>query len=160
LGAGAAAGSGADQVITHGICEACAARLLADPGEALLDFLDRLEVPILVILPDPKIFTANKPARELLGKELPLIQGYRGGEVIECIHAHTGAGCGYEVHCQSCTIRNTVLETFATGQSAVNVPAYPDIQVGQEVKTMSLRISTEKFGDFVLLRIDDLREKV
>ena len=148
-----------DQPISHGICDACAARVLADPGETLIDFLDRLDAPILAILPDAKVFTANQKAQNLLGKGLEQIQNYRGGEVIECHHAHFGAGCGFEVHCQSCTIRKTVLETFATGQSRIKVPAYPDLQIGAEVKTMSLLISTWKFGNFVLLQIDDLREK-
>jgi hypothetical protein len=160
MGSETVGGVGRDQEITHGICEACAARVLANPAETLLDFLDRLEAPVLVVLPDAQVFTGNKPARDLLDKDLDQIQGFRGGAVIECSHAHLGAGCGFEVHCQSCTIRKTVLETFATGKSMVNVRAYPDLQIGKEVKTMSLLISTEKFGDFVLLRIDDLREKI
>lgn len=149
-----------DQQITHGICEACAARILANPGERLLDFLDRLDVPVLVVLADAKVVTANQKAQKLLGKELHQLQDFRGGEVIECRHAHLGKGCGFTVHCQSCTIRKTVQETFATGRSCINVQAYPDLEIGREVKTMSLLISTEKFGNFVLLRIDDLREKV
>lgn len=159
LGVRGAGGAGPDQEITHGICEACAARVLANPEETLLDFLDRLHAPVLVVLPDAQVFTGNKLARDLLDKDLDQIQGFRGGEVIECSHAHLGAGCGFEVHCQSCTIRQTVRETYATGKSLVNVRAYPDLQIGEEGKTMSLLISTEKFGDFVLLRIDDLREK-
>ena len=151
--------SEADQLVSHGICDACAARVLANPGETLLDFLDRLEAPILAILPDGKVFTANQKAQNLLGKRLEQVQNYPGGEVIECHYAHFGDGCGLDIHCQSCTIRKTVLETFATGQSRINVPAYPDLQIGSEVKTMSLLISTRKFGDFVLLQIDDLGEE-
>jgi len=147
------------QIITHGICDACAAKVLANPGETLLDFLDRLELPVLVVMPDARVLTANRQAQKLLGKELREIQDYRGGEVIECRHAHVGKGCGYTVHCQSCTIRATVQETFATGKSHIRVPAYPDQEIGKEIKSLSLLISTEKFGNYVLLRIDDLREK-
>lgn len=145
----------ADEQISHGICDACAARVLANPGETMLDFLDRLEAPVLAVLPDVKVFTANKRAQKFLGKGLGDLRTYRGGEVIECHHAHLGEGCGKTVHCQSCTIRRTVTETFATGKSRTNVPAYPDIQVGAEVKTVSLLISTRKFGNFVLLQIDE-----
>ncbi len=143
-----------DRQISHGICDACAARVLANPGETMLDFLDRLEAPVLAVLPDVRVYTANKRAQALLGKDLEHLRNYRGGEVIECHHAHLGEGCGLTVHCQSCTIRRTVTETFATGKSRINVPAYPDIQVGAEVKTISLLISTRKFGNFVLLQID------
>jgi hypothetical protein len=147
------------QFITHGICDACAALVLANPEETLLDFLDRLEVPVLVVLPNARILTANQKAQKLLGKELRELQDYRGGEVIECRHAHVGKGCGYTVHCQSCTIRLTVQDTFATGRSHIKVPAYPDQEIGRKVKTLPLLISTEKFGSYVLLRIDDLRKK-
>jgi len=120
-----------------------------------MEFLDRLGVPVLLVESEPRVLTGNKPARDLLGKGLGEIEGRRGGEVIECVHANTPGGCGQDVHCKSCTIRNTVLETFETGKSFLHVKAFPDIQFGENVKTMSLEISTEKVADVVLLRIDD-----
>ena len=148
-----------DNVISHGICKNCAARLFAGHGESLQEFLDRLGPPILLVESEPRVRTANKQARDLLGKELPEIENRMGGDVIECVYAKRPGGCGSQVHCKSCTIRNTVLETFATGKSFVEVPAYPDIQQFGEVKTMRLIISTEKIGNVVLLRIDDIGEK-
>ncbi len=142
--------------ITHGICETCAGNLLAQMGRPLWDFLDNLEVPILLMEPGPLVCSANKHAQKLLNKQLPEIEGRRGGEVIECAHAKRPEGCGNTVHCKSCTIRITVLETFATGKSFVRVPAYPDIQTVSGVKTMRYLISTEKAGDFVLLRIEEM----
>ena len=103
----------------------------------------------------PRTLTANKLARELLGKGLDKIEGFKGGEIIECVHAGTQHGCGRDIHCKSCTLRNTVLETFDKGKSFLNVKTFPDIQVGQEVKTMSLKISTEKVANVVLLSIDE-----
>ena len=141
--------------ITHGICEICAGNLLAQMGRPLYDFLDNLDVPILLIESGPLICTANKHARKLLDKQLPEIEGRKGGEVIECAHAKRPEGCGNTVHCKSCTIRITVLETFATGSSFVRVPAYPDIQTVSGVKNMRFLITTEKVGDFVLLRIEE-----
>jgi len=144
-----------ENTITHGICPACATRLCSENGEPFMDFLDRLGVPVLLVGPDVNVLTGNKPARDLLGKGLGNIEGRRGGEVIECVHASQPGGCGQTVHCKSCTIRNTVLETFETGKSFEHVQAFPDIQLGEDVKTMSLEISTEKVADVVLLRIDD-----
>ena len=141
--------------ITHGICSSCAIRLRSGRGEPLMEFLDRLSVPVLVVESEPRVLTGNKPARDLLGKGLGEIEGRRGGEVIECFHASQPGGCGQTEHCKSCTIRNTVLETFETGESFLHVQAFPDIQVGKDVKTMSVEISTEKIADVVLLRIDD-----
>lgn len=144
-----------ENTITHGICPSCTTRLSSERGEHLQEFLDRLGVPVLLVESDVRVLTANKPARELLGKGLGEIEGRRGGEVIECVHASEPGGCGQTAHCKACTIRKTVLETFETGKSCLHVQAYPDIQFGQEVKTMSLEISTEKVADVVLLRIDD-----
>jgi hypothetical protein len=141
--------------ITHGICETCAGNLLAQMGRPLYDFLDNLEVPILLMESGPLICTANKHAQKLLDKPLSEIEGRRGGDVIECAHAKRPEGCGNTVHCKSCTIRITVLETFANGKSFFRVPAYPDIQTVSGVKTMCFLITTERVGDFVLLRIED-----
>lgn len=145
--------------VTHGICPRCAQRLLFGRAKPLHEFLDSLGVSILLIESEPKVLTANKHARNLLGKELPEIEGHKGGDVIQCVYASTPSGCGNDVHCKSCTIRRTVLETFATGRSFVKVRTYPDIQLVEEVKTMSLTITTEKAGDVVLLRIDELWEQ-
>ena len=141
--------------ITHGICETCAANLLAQMGRPLQEFLDNLDVPILLLESGPLICSANRQARKLLDKQLADIAGRRGGEVIECVYAKLPEGCGNTVHCKSCTIRITVLETFATGRSFIRVPAYPDIQTLSGVKTMCFLITTEKVGDFVFLRIED-----
>ncbi|MBN2430526.1 MAG: hypothetical protein JXQ27_03590 [Acidobacteria bacterium] len=64
--------------VTHGICVRCAQSLLARYPASLGSFLDRPPAPVLVIEPEPRVFTANEAARLLLGKELPAIEG-RGG---------------------------------------------------------------------------------
>jgi hypothetical protein len=148
-----------EQAVSHGMCRACAERMFSSFSEPLSDFLDRLDVPILLIEPEPRVCTANKSARTLLRKDLGQIEGRRGGEVIDCTYASTPEGCGNHQHCLSCTIRNTVIETFATGQPHSRVPAYPDIEILDDVKKFSMIISTEKVGNFVLLRIDELHEE-
>lgn len=150
---------GTEDAITHGICGNCAKRLCSGTGESLQAFLDRLGVPVLLMEMEPRVRTANKDACVLLGKSLPEIQGQMGGDVIECIHAKNPGGCGQQVHCKSCTIRNCVLETFTTGKSFVRIPAYPDIQLFGETKTMRFLVSTERVGNVVLLRIDDIGER-
>jgi hypothetical protein len=131
--------------MTHGLCEPCASQSLSESRESIGQFLDRLGVPVLLIESGPSA--------------LPEIENHRGGEVIECVNSKTPEGCGFDVHCRSCTIRNTVLDTFATGKSHTSVSAYPDIETPSGVKTMRYQISTVKVGDFVMLRIDDIREK-
>ena len=144
--------------ITHGICDKCIKILLSENSKSMHEFLDSLRVPIIVIESGVKVRMGNKYAKELLGKELSEIEDHAPGDIIECVHSHSPGGCGSDVHCKSCVIRNIVSETFATGKSFSNVPAYPDIEILSKVKSMSFKISTEKVGDFVLLRIDDVKE--
>jgi hypothetical protein len=144
--------------ITHGICPACIENFFLKKVESLEEFLNRLNAPILLIEPEPIVITANKQACEILGKDLSEIRGHKGGDVIECAYAKLPGGCGNQQHCKSCTIRITALETFATGKSFLNVPAYPDIQQFSKIKKMEILISTEKVGDLVVLRIDSIKD--
>lgn len=146
--------------ITHGICEKCMKLLLSENCRPMREFLDTLSIPIIMVEPGTKIRTANKFARELLGKDLSEIEDHLPGDVIECVHSKSPGGCGSDIHCKSCVIRNSVTETFATGKGFRDVPAYPDIETLSKVKSVGFKISTEKFGDFVLLRIDNVNEKL
>ena len=145
-----------DRTITHGICRECADKFKYPQEIPFKHFLDKLSVPILAVNNEGIVVTANEEVCSLLGKNLFQIEGNPGGNVIECVNARLPGGCGKQIHCKSCTIRNTVMHTHATGQSHLKVKAYPDIQMDDMVKTLSVEISTEKIGDVVLLRIDEM----
>jgi hypothetical protein len=147
-----------DLAVTHGICPACAARVRSEVSEPLQDFLERLGVPVILLNAEIQSMAANSMAQKLLGKELSGADARMLGEVIECTHASEPDGCGNTTHCTTCTIRKTVLETYETGKSCLHVKAFPDVQIGQDNKTLSVEISTEKVADLVLLRIDDYSE--
>ena len=150
--------SSSDDLITHGICDTCAGHLISQMGTPLQKFLDGLGVPVLVVDGEGTVKTANANARETLGKELSAIEGYPGGNVIECVNASLPAGCGNTIHCKACTIRQTVMETYATGKGRSRVPAYPDIHTSSGPRRLSFQISTEKVQDVVLLRLDDIAD--
>ncbi len=145
--------------ITHGICPTCRDRLSHESGEALRDFLDRLGVPVLLMDEGVRALSANRQARQLLDKTLPAIENQLGGNVIECVHAHEPGGCGGTVHCKSCTIRQTVKDTYDSGTPHVEIPAYQDIRTPAASKQVRFLISTEKVGGYVMLRIDDMQEQ-
>ncbi len=147
------------EMITHGICPTCRDRLAHETGETLLEFLDRLEIPVLLMEENAGVLSANGLARQLLGKTLPEIRNQPGGNVIECVHAHEPGGCGGTIHCKSCAIRRTVKDTYASGTCHVKIPAYQDIRTPAAVKQVRFLISTEKVGTYVMLRIDDMREQ-
>ena len=142
--------------VSHGICPSCKDYFLSGKRPTLGEFLDRLAVPVLVVDSEGEIVLANQHALGVLGKDLDSVQGYRGGDDMECAYARLPGGCGQTVHCKACTIRNSVMKTFDTGQSLHRVPAYLNRWVGNEKIRIELLISTEKVADTVLLRIDQV----
>lgn len=143
-----------DDVIIRGICDKCADYVLWPHRPALMDFLDNLNAPVLVINSLGIVNSANKYARELLKKELPDIEGFQGGNVFECAFAKLPEGCGNTLHCDGCTIRNTVMDTFKSGKSYLKTPAGLCRGTPDKYQEIQFIISTEKVKDVVLLRID------
>jgi hypothetical protein len=146
----------ARRAITGSICDECFRHVEARSGVPLLDFLDGLDVPVLVADGDCVVDLANKPLLELLGKDPSQVRGRRGGDVFECAYAHLPRGCGKTVHCSGCAIRRAVTETFVTGRSLRQVPAYLNRDMATQFLQLSLLISTEKAFGMVLLRIDHI----
>jgi hypothetical protein len=149
---------GLDRVVTHGICDECAKEMNANLNQGLQSFLDRLEAPVLMVDHDGVVLTANLAACEKVDKELYEVRDFRGGDVMECARARLPGGCGQTEHCQACTIRNSVMETHATGKGIDKREAYQLIFTPQGEKKMRLLISTEKINQVVLLRIDEMGE--
>ncbi|MEW6237864.1 MAG: hypothetical protein AB1656_20955 [Candidatus Omnitrophota bacterium] len=146
---------GSEEIITHGICASCVQNIAFSKKRSLRAYLNKFEFPILLVDDNVVVKIANNLARKALGKDLREIEGYFGGEAIECVYASQPGGCGKTVHCKACTIRLVVNETYATGKSILGRPAYQDIMMPEGVKQIALSLSTEKVGEFVILRIND-----
>lgn len=142
--------------ITHGICPSCKEQLFMDQQRTLDRFLNQLEEPVLMINPLGEVVLANNTALQLLGKNLEDVSGFKGGDVMECVYARLPEGCGNTRHCVACTIRQNVMETFKTGKSLRQVPAFLNRKTRNSVHTIRFLISTEKVKDIVLLRIDEV----
>ena len=139
---------------SHGICRNCLPKLVKDLGQPLSEFVDELSAPILIMREGVRIVAANAAARKLSRDPLEELAGLLCGDAIGCRHAHEEGGCGRTIHCLSCAIRRSVAHTFETGEPCLDVPAYQDIGVLSGDTQVCFRISTEKKGEFVLLRID------
>ena len=115
------------------------------------------QLPTLLMQAEPRqVVTANEKALELFHKDLSEIEGHRGGQVFDCIHSFTEKGCGLDENCEDCKIKNAVVDTFATGQSHMNVETVLDIkkiEEEEEIVPYAMVISTEKVGDFVLISV-------
>ncbi|MFZ4857878.1 MAG: hypothetical protein ACOYL3_15925 [Desulfuromonadaceae bacterium] len=145
-------------LVSHGICDECKADLLGPKKMSLMDFLDSLDTPVMVVDGEGNVQTANKLAREIIQKDLPDIEGFKGGDVFECAFAKLPAGCGNTVHCRECTIRNTVMNTMQTGISQLRSPAYLLQGTPDDNHEIKFLISTEIFSNVVLLRVDTVGE--
>jgi hypothetical protein len=143
---------------SDGICRNCLPKLLKDLGQPLWEFVDELSTPILLVREDMRVVAANAAARKLLPEPLVELVGLLCGEVIGCLHSKEEGGCGKTVHCLSCAIRKCVTYTSVTGESCFDVPAYPDIGLLSGNTAVQFRISTGKKRNFVLLRIEPVKE--
>ncbi|MEW6290346.1 MAG: hypothetical protein AB1545_10880 [Thermodesulfobacteriota bacterium] len=92
-------------------------------------------------------------------KDLAQIEAKRGGQVFDCVHSFSEAGCGLDSNCENCKIKNAVVGTFVTGEANNNVQAVLDIKKTDKTTPYILQVSTQKIGDFALLTIEKYEEK-
>lgn len=142
-------------LVSHGICRHCLEKTVAGSGVPFHEFLETLGAPVFVVDREGRIAGANAYARSLVATRSFEIEGRLGGEVLGCTHAKEPGGCGHTIHCESCSIRLRVMETLCTGEPAIGREACQYLDTFEGTRQVRFRISTEKAGESVLLRIDD-----
>ncbi len=141
----------ADTGITHSMCPDCFAYYIDQVrGISFDEYLDRYDLPILVLDADARIAACNRLARETLGKTESDITGLLAGEGMECEFARLPEGCGHTTHCMACSIRNTVKDTHESGRPVVSMKAY----LNRADRRNTLVISARKVGDFVRIIVE------
>lgn len=137
--------------ITHGICAACAQLSGAGNGE----LLEAIAAPILLMQGNPRqVVIANRRALALFGKEPAAVEAHRGGQVFDCVHSFTEAGCGKDLNCENCTIKNAIVDTFTTGSPQQGVAATLQLRKAGGIESRVVQISTEKIGELALVRVE------
>ncbi len=140
-----------DATTTHAICDACFEHYAPQwDGLPLGRYLDRFEAPIMAVDADVKVVAMNRRMAEVLQLDPDEARGVLGGEVFECIWARHPDGCGRSVHCKTCTVRNSVAHTVATGEAVERAPA----TLTQDDTEIRLLVSTRLHGDLVHLLIE------
>lgn len=147
------------ELLSHGLCTACASNLYFQTGAPLLEFLNSLPVPILAVDDDGVTVAANAKACEVLGRSPASLRGQLGGEVFECVHARLPGGCGRTIHCSGCAIRRSVAETFATGVAQRMVPATLSVLEADSPREVALTLTTMRSGRVVVLRVDRMEKR-
>ena len=143
-----------DTPVSHGICLKCAGKFQSDMKVPINQFLDGFAEPIVVVNPDGRVSAANQSAMNIVGKSFAQIEGFPGGDVFECEHSFLPDGCGRSEHCVGCSIRRTVMECMADGKGRANTSAILSQRTANGTKIVRLKITTEKVGSVVLLRLD------
>ncbi|MFZ2162405.1 MAG: PAS domain-containing protein [Sideroxyarcus sp.] len=139
--------------ITFGICAACVTQVSDTPDSRAV--LEAIHAPILLLHGNPRqVVSANKMALRLFGKEMYEVAGYRGGQVFDCIHSFTEAGCGKDENCENCKIKNAIVNTFTTGESHNGVATALQIKKPDGIKECIMQVSTERAGDLALVRVE------
>lgn len=120
----------------------------------LNELVESRDEPVLLMQSNPRqVVTANRKALALFGKQLHEVEGRRGGEVFDCIHAFSAAGCGTDDHCKPCKIRLAIVDTFNTGNPHQGVSAGLEVRKADGNHAYALEVSTEKAGDLELVTI-------
>ena len=139
--------------ISYGICLPCANSVIIDVPNQLHDFLDQISVPVVLVSYEGVVKAANVSACAMLGKDLSRIEENLAGDVFECAYGLLPGGCGNTYHCSGCVIRKTVTNTHETGTSSHRVPATLKQTSPDNPQEIKFLISTEKFSDYVILKI-------
>lgn len=142
-------------MVSHGICESCAAIFLKVPGVPLQAFIEGLAVPIVVIDGNFRLRAFNQAAEMALGKTAGDTLEQLPGKVFDCENSRLSGGCGKTIHCSGCAIRLAIEETYRTGRPQMDVRATL-IRPSTSSADASLFIHTFRAGDAVVLRVDGL----
>jgi len=117
--------------------------------------LETIPQPVELMQGNPRqVVTANRAALVLFGKPLQEVAGHRGGQVFDCLHSFSAAGCGRDSNCEPCRIRQAIVGTFETGEASHGVAVVLPVRKGGRDETRNLQVSTEKMGDLALVRIE------
>lgn len=143
-------------IVSGGSCPSCSDILFKSLDKVKIrEAIEPIDEPVLVLQADPRlVFTANSKATGVFNKQLSRMEGFRGGQVFDCTQSFTEAGCGKDISCENCKIKQMIVDTLSTGNSFKSDKIPLDVKRGDIIIPFVLQISTEKTGDLALVRID------
>lgn len=119
------------------------------------EVLETIGAPALLMQGNPRqVVTANQEALDLFGKELRQVEGRRGGEVFDCVHSLTIAGCGKDANCEHCAIKRAIVDTFDTTTPHRAITATLPVRKAGAFEQRALQVSTQKVGEWVVVRVE------
>ena len=141
-----------------------ARRQLRDNEAQLSAVFESVPFVMMVVDPERRVQTINRAGTEFADRRSDDLEGLRGGEALQCIHAlDNPERCGNTPHCDRCVVRRTILDTVQTGRSHQQVQADMAFRVdGQTTEKTFLVYTTplELSGqERVLVVFEDVTER-
>lgn len=121
----------------------------------MAEFLDQIEVPVVVFGSDLTTLYTNRAAARLSPAALEKTRGRPMGELIECPHARLPEGCGRTIHCSGCTILRMLADTQRDGIARQAFDVTKPVRRNGAPEIVRYCLSTQKVGESVLLIIED-----
>ena len=144
--------------VSYGICPDCMGSMLGPSRVILSEFLNSIELPILVTDEHSGIRQANRAAERTLGNGVCQVQGKRFGVVIECTNAEVTGECGVSAYCSGCAFRRNIIDTYRDGKSRYGEYSKHKVATPTGSRARQFRYSTTKSGDSVVVAIDGIQD--
>ena len=129
----------------------------------LNSIFENLPLILILINKDGRVENINRATSITLGKEKTDSIGLLGGELFGCMNSLKDEGCGKNRECSECTVRNSVMYTFETGENIYKREGELEIIANGRSVTLHLLISTllikQNNEPMVLLTADDITEQ-
>lgn len=140
--------------VSHGICMTCFNKFdLKKDKQSFEKLINKFSNPVVLLDKTGLSICANDSARKRF--HINYIDHKMAGDLIQCIHASRENGCGKQVHCKTCTLRNILNETYTNNKCFQNVSFnYHVIEHGRD-EYKSITVSSKKIGDNVFIEVQN-----
>lgn len=137
---------------------------LKESNEFLNTLLDNITSAIFIADKDVKIQSFNDSFRTLFYKNEDLVLGEYCGNALGCVYAvEENADCGSTKHCQTCTLRLSLLATFFKKIPADREILSRQFLINDKLILKHFQFSTRNISfnqqDMILVIVDDITEQ-
>jgi PAS domain S-box-containing protein len=131
--------------------------------DELSAILANVPVMLFVVDSERRIIKVNDAAARFAGRPVEEMVGMRNGDALSCLNSLDDAqGCGFGPSCQTCKVRQTVLNTLETGNAYHQVEwSLPFVQEGirRELTFLVSTVPMNAAEQQVLVCIEDITER-
>lgn len=139
-------------------------RQLREQEEELSAIFENSPLIMLLLDGERKVCKVNSYAADFANLSAADMLDLLGGNSLHCLHSlDHPEGCGFGVHCQGCTVRQRVMDTFTTGLGHHQEEAGLTLLVNGEEKELSFLLSTTRLNvrqkPMVLVSLQDITKR-